>query len=441
MDNSNDYQNSDIYDYFCGCLLELNYEVNGINASFLLNFSYLIIIILYDYVSLNPTFVSRSQFYEYMIEDLFEYLCLYFENDNPMLRFIKFHKNVENDNNIFDFSFALFFHYFYPLKYNLNDIQKNIDYPKIYNRVDELIQMNTDVSQRTDDWYTMRNNMLTSSNIYKCFGSVSDVNQLITEKCKNIEKNEKVEEKRNVNTSSSLQYGIRYEQLTTNIYENRNNVKIGLFSCIPHTLYSFLGASPDGIIITKQSSKCGRIIEIKNPKSRIITDSIKWDYWCQVQLQLEVCDLEIAEFVETKFLEYDSEYEFTQDGGFLFTPEGKEKGIILYFCNDGTPIYEYKPLLMEENEYDIWKEEKIEYYKGIDVQFMGCFYWKLDVYHILYIERNRKWFEDNFDKMKSVWDTILRERQTGFNHRLPKSRVVKNSNSSGYGKCHPSLIF
>jgi hypothetical protein len=206
-------------------------------------------------------------------------------------------------------------------------------------------------------------------------------------------------------------------------------------------LYSFLGASPDGIIITKQSSKCGRIIEIKNPKSRVIIDSIKWDYWCQVQLQLEVCDLEIAEFVETKFLEYDSEYEFIQDGDFLFTPDKREKGIILYFCNDGTPIYEYKPLSMEENEYDIWKEEKVEYYKEIGIQFIGCFYWKLDVYHILYIERNRKWFEDNFDQMKSVWETILRERQTGFSHRLPKSRVIKNSNNNTGGKCHPSLIF
>jgi hypothetical protein len=289
----------------------------------------------------------------------------------------------------------------------------------------------------------MRSNLLTASNIYKCFGSDSEKNQLIYEKCK--EYNEKRSSSVNdneikyVNTDSSLQYGVRYEEITVSIYEKRNNVKIGMFGCIPHDNINFLGASPDGIVITPESPKYGRLVEIKNPKSREIKDDIKWEYWCQVQNQMEVCDLDVVEFIETKFSEYESENEYSNDGSFTHTDNGNEKGIILYFCENGKPLYEYKPLDMESDEYDIWFGEKINEYQSKNIPYVGCFYWKLDIFHVLYIERNRKWFQDNLPKMKELWDIILYERENGYQHRKPKPRAVKQSITQTI--CHPSLLF
>ena len=51
------------------------------------------------------------------------------------------------------------------------------------------------------------------------------------------------------NTNSPLHWGVKYEPITIMIYEEMYRTKVGEFGCIPHPDYSFIGASPDGIII------------------------------------------------------------------------------------------------------------------------------------------------------------------------------------------------
>ena len=450
------YMDTDYSHYIYNSLSNIGYKHNYSNVKFMLELSLLIISLLNDYITLNPCYISQSEFYEYMIEDLFDYLQIYFLNDDVMIQFILYHKlNLVHiteysdcgDINIFDFSFMLFFTYAYPLKFRLSDVNYIADKEFIFIRLAELEYASNRILQRSEEWYNMRSNLLTASNIYKCFGSDSEKNQLIYEKCKeynekrssSINENVISNEIKYVNTDSSLQYGVRYEEITVNIYEKRNNVKIGMFGCIPHDTIKFLGASPDGIVITPESPKYGRLIEIKNPKSREIKDDIKWEYWCQVQNQMEVCDLDVVEFIETKFSEYDNEYEYSNDGSFTHTDNGNEKGIILYFCENGKPIYEYKPLDMESDEYDMWFGEKVNEYQSQNIPYVGSFYWKLDIFHVLYIERNRRWFQDNLSKMKELWDTILYEREHSYNHRKPKPRTVKQGSTQT--TCHPSLLF
>ena len=426
--------------YIINCLNTLGYTTSYKNIKFMLDFSLLLINILYDYLTINPLFISNLDFYEYMNDDLFLYLLDYFYEDYEMNQFILFHKYLpQTEDSIFDFSYMILFQCIYPLKKSLDDINFISDKEKTSARINALIE-SQEINQRSLEWYKMRSNLLTASNIYKCFGTTSEKNQLIFEKCKEyIPDDSKIQESRYVNIDSSLQYGVRYEQLSVLIYEKRNLVEIGMFGCIIHDTYKFLGASPDGIIITQQSPKFGRLVEIKNPKSRVITDDIKWEYWCQVQLQLEVCDLDIAEFLETRFVEYQSEYDYNLDGTFTHTVDGKEKGIILYFCDGVNPIYEYKPLDMGESEYEIWFETIQEKYKNTDIQYAGCLYWKLDIYQVLYIERNRKWFRDNLSKMENIWNIICYERENGFSHRRPTPRVTKQTNTKPV--CHPSLLF
>lgn len=435
--------------YIYSSLTQLGYNHTYSNVKFMLDFSFLLISLLDEYITLNPCYISHCEFYVYMIEDLFEYLQLYFINDKHMLQFIQYNQSIlfhilnppENNYNIFDFSFTLFFTYAYPLKFRLYDTNHIADKQFIEIRLAELNFASNRIIQRSEEWYNMRSNLLTASNIYKCFGSDSERNQLIYEKCKeyNDKRSSITNEIKYINTDSSLQYGVRYEEISVSIYEKRNNVKIGMFGCIPHDTINFLGASPDGIIITPESPKYGRLIEIKNPKSREIKDDIKWEYWCQVQNQMEVCDLDVVEFIETKFSEYSNEYEYSNDGSFTYTDDGNEKGIILYFCENGKPIYEYKPLDMEADEYEIWFGEKINDYQSKNIPYVGCFYWKLDIFHVLYIERNQRWFHDNLPKMKELWDIILYERDNGYNHRKPKPRSVKQPVTQTI--CHPSLLF
>jgi hypothetical protein len=67
---------------------------------------------------------------------------------------------------------------------------------------------------------------------------------------------------------------------------------------IRHSTLPRLAASPDGIITT--GSCAGRLVEIKSPISRKLTKIIPTDYWCQMQLQAEVCDVDAVEYIEVR---------------------------------------------------------------------------------------------------------------------------------------------
>jgi hypothetical protein len=94
------------------------------------------------------------------------------------------------------------------------------------------------------------------------------------------------------------------------IYQHMYSTKIQEFGCIRHRDYAFIGASPDGINVDPKSERYGRMLEIKNPVNRELTGVPKPEYCVQMQGQLEVCDLDDCDFLETVFKEYDSEEAF-----------------------------------------------------------------------------------------------------------------------------------
>lgn len=92
--------------------------------------------------------------------------------------------------------------------------------------------------------------------------------------------------------------GIRYEPIIRRIYEHIHSVKVEEYDCVPHPVYPFIGASPDGIVV--KGATRGRMVEIKCPQpSSILKDGnrVRPEYWSQMQLQMEVCDLETCDYV------------------------------------------------------------------------------------------------------------------------------------------------
>jgi len=279
--------------------------------------------------------------------------------------------------------------------------------------------------QKTKEWYEMRHGLITASNIYKVFGSESVVNSLIYEKCKPLVI-DSVDNYRGNNTNTAMHWGNKYEPLTVMLYESMFHTKIGEFGCIPHPQYPFVGASPDGINIDPSSDRFGRMLEIKNVVNREITGIPKEEYWPQTQMQMEVCDLDECDFVETRFLEYGTEDDFNNDDIHEY------KGVILHFiekpeyggANKNTmPVYKYMPL--DTLEIDEWiAEQKIIERQNNLVLFTKIF-WYLEDFSCVCIPRNRFWFEAAIPKIKVVWDTILKERVDGYEHRTSKKRISK----------------
>jgi putative phage-type endonuclease len=309
-----------------------------------------------------------------------------------------------------------------PSEIMINEFQKNNNI--LTNQLIKLREIPQPV-QRTKEWYEFRHSLITASNIYKALGSEATMNSLIYEKCKPVVINDG---SGYVNTDSPMHWGTKYETLTVMLYEYKNATKIEEFGCIPHSKYKFIGASPDGINCNPESPLYGRMLEIKNIVNREIDGIPSEAYWTQMQVQMETCELEECDFVETRFKQYNSEEKFWLD-----TEKSQgEKGVVLYFTRRDhmpvAPLYKFIPLdiILEKSNILEWIDSIKESVQDEWILYETN-YWYLDEYSCVLVRRNKKWFEAALPKIKSLWTTIERERIEGYAHRAPKKKPQKNS--------------
>lgn len=390
----------------------------------------------------NPTSISEPDFHDILLEEIKEIFYIQIEHhilDNDY---------IEDDmNDILEYAFNIYITTFHPERSinNGNNSEELANTNKETNNIiANKIQGLRDIPQplqRTPEWYKFRWNLITASNAWKAFESQSTINQLIYEKCQPLKDLtlDIIEEEpvKMVNTNSTLHWGQKYEPLSIMIYEDMYNSKVEDFGCIQHPNYSFIGASPDGIIIESNTCRYGRMLEIKNIVNREINGIPKKEYWIQMQLQMEVCDLDTCDFLETKFIEYPDTHSFYTDtkvdenGDKVLTisSDNKPKGIILYFhTKDGRPFYSYKPLnIVSEDDIKTWEEQELEKYESASYNyiFLKFIYWKLEVISCVLVVRNREWFKNNCDKLEKVWKIIETERVTGYEHRAPNKKPKK----------------
>lgn len=146
-----------------------------------------------------------------------------------------------------------------------------------------------------------------------------------------------------------------------------------------------------------------------------------------MQHQMEVCDLNECDFLETVFKSYENENAFMSDGSFTKTEDGKRKGIMIRFYDNKEPIYEYAPLNLSKNDFDVWYSDTME--KNKKLTWIENIYWYLQDISIVLVTRNKKWYNAALPKMIETWDIIIKERKEGYDHRKPNKRVKKNKDN------------
>jgi hypothetical protein len=160
-----------------------------------------------------------------------------------------------------------------------------------------------------------------------------------------------------------MHWGQKYEPVSVLYYEHLNNTKVSEFGCIPHANYSYIAASPDGIVCDENSNIYGRMLEIKNVVSREINGIPKMEYWVQMQIQMEVCDLNECDFLETKFLEYFGVEDYKEDYDANVYSNTHCVFIMQFSINNEDVHYEYPPFNLhdvESDAYSIWTELMLE---------------------------------------------------------------------------------
>ena len=273
--------------------------------------------------------------------------------------------------------------------------------------------------QHSDEWFRFRHEGLSASSIWKALDTQSNKNNIIYNKCKPL----KI--RRTINITSPMHNGHKYEPLSLMQYEFDKKTTVGEFGCVSHTKYPFLRASPDGINIDPDSKLYGRLVEVKNPTSRELDGKPKKDYWIQMQIQMEVWNLDECDFLETVYKEYETETDFCNDGDtFTRTSKNKRKGVIVQFYDGNKPIYKYPTVDCSEEEFNVWFDNTLD--DNTNLTWVTNIYWRLEDYSCVLVPRNKKWFNAVYPELKEVWDTILKERISGYSHRKPKSYKKKN---------------
>ena len=372
------------------------------------------------YIHQHALFMYQSDFNENLIDEITNYIYTDFLELQLCDDDFEYDDLYDLVNDIVEDFFEIFDHEF-PKRSDICtsvNILPNIE--EVSNKL-EIIKNIYQPVQRTTEWYEFRHNLITASNIWKIFKSDSQINSIIYEKCKPFDPQSS--DKYNWAAGGSLQWGTIYETVSIQLYETLFLTKIAEFGCVKHPKYDCIGASPDGINVDPTSDRYGRMIEVKNIVNREITGIPKEEYWIQMQIQMETCDLDECDFIETRFKEYTLETDFYED-------EIVEcKGIILCFTQkneyNSKPLYKYSPIQLGKNidAIRIWVMDTIAEFQQ-DCILYKTHYWYLDEFSCVLVKRNKLWFQYAIPKILETWKIIETEKNTGYEHRMAKKKII-----------------
>ncbi len=275
-------------------------------------------------------------------------------------------------------------------------------------QVKYLLETYGNADQRTEAWFSKRNQMLTASEIYKGLpdATPSQRHELIMSKLVPRQYTAPGTGPR------SLIWGTQFEPIAKQVYwELQYNIDIVDLPCIPHPKVDFLGASPDGIIITKDTTdkRYGKLLEFKCPISREFTEHtpIPPAYFHQMQLQMECTGIDECEYIEMQFkeLNYTDYVNCTAPIKSFFLTH-KENGECWYsnFANN--------------EDYVTWKEKTV----GDRWEQYSATFWMLNNWRTVTVKHQPSWLAVNLPSLTQVWNEVLEYRKTGTVPQSPKEK-------------------
>jgi putative phage-type endonuclease len=246
------------------------------------------------------------------------------------------------------------------------------------------------VEQRTQEWYMETKNIVTASEIAAIWKGPRTRAALVMSK---VGEAAEVSVKRNSafprNQTGPMDWGVRYEPVVKQILEDTLGAKIQELGRIRHRNDPKVAASPDGLITecSKAPELVGSLVEIKCPPTRVINDKIPFEYWCQMQLQMEVCDRPSCEFVEVKFKELDSDATPTNPLHGWITLEGNQETMDLRYA-----------YCQSHDKQDGWVP--IETYQ-----------WEVVQLRRVTLQRDPVWFQASQVELQAFWNDVEAARQ------------------------------
>lgn len=242
--------------------------------------------------------------------------------------------------------------------------------------------------QRSVAWLNKRGTMITASEVSKVFGSDASRLELMLKK---LEPPATVES--NGAGIPALMWGIRFEPIAKQIFEETTHCKVYDVSCVSHPVYDFLGASPDGLIVPTNGDekRYGRLVEFKCPMSREMKPEIPSSYVHQMQMQMECTGIDECEYVEFRFK------------------------VVKY--------HEWLQFTGRKGSFAVYEDGKVIYNATISNDDSQILYWTLASIKSDFVPKDPAWLPTGIEAMTSFWNEVLRHRAAGTTPQPPPSKI------------------
>jgi len=241
--------------------------------------------------------------------------------------------------------------------------------------------------QRTSAWHAKRGEMITASEVYQLFTGGETRRSLIVRKLTPPQPSSGY-------GAGAMIWGTRFEPIAKELYENETKCTITDVSCVQHPVYSFLGASPDGIIFPSDPSdvrRRGRLVEFKCPFSRAESDGIPEAYVHQMQMQMECTGIDECEYAEFRFKQvFSSEW----------LRSTVTKGVFAVFQDE---TVDYKPASTDLKAWQAGVSER-------EPQFI---YWILVSTKKAFLPKDTGWLPRHIEALQTAWNEVLLHREAG----------------------------
>lgn len=249
--------------------------------------------------------------------------------------------------------------------------------------------------QRTPEWYAQSSTIISASELNNLFASPYQRGKFVLSKTV-----PPMIRNQSLATFSdrmrAFDWGIRFEPVVKLIYEYKHQATIKELGRLAHPEQPRCTASPDGLIYTAADPlKCGRLIEIKCPVSRVIDGSIPAEYYAQMQMQLHVTGLSECEYVEASF-----------SSAYHGTP-----------IKEGPGLYHGCIALLRREHWTADQQEFYYVYSPVNAQIdwtpmietdeiIEMIPWRLLEWNEQIVKQNVAWWKDTQRLIDTFWDDV-----------------------------------